>query len=75
MRDTSSHTHIYILVTYTFILLNLLNIFKKMIFMIVILHKLLASIKVPLAQRIARWTSNPKVAGSIPARDDVFCIQ
>ena len=46
-----------------------------MIFMIVILHKLLASIKVPLAQRIARWTSNPKVAGSIPARDDVFCIQ
>ena len=27
-----------------------------------------------MAQRIARWTSNPKVAGSIPARDDAFCI-
>ena len=24
---------------------------------------------VPVAQRIARWTSNPKVVGSIPARD------
>ncbi|KAK9885843.1 hypothetical protein WA026_013722, partial [Henosepilachna vigintioctopunctata] len=26
---------------------------------------------VPVAQRIARWTSNPKVVGSIPARDAV----
>ena len=25
---------------------------------------------VPLAQRIARWTSNPKVLGSIPRWDD-----
>lgn len=25
---------------------------------------------VPVAQRIARWTSNPKVVGSIPARDE-----
>ena len=24
---------------------------------------------VPVAQRIARWTSNPKVVGSIPTRD------
>ena len=30
---------------------------------------------VPLAQRIARWTSNPKVLGSIPRWDDcVFCF-
>ena len=28
---------------------------------------------VPLAQRIARWTSNPKVLGSIPRWDDLFC--
>ena len=28
--------------------------------------------KVPLAQRIARWTSNPKVLGSIPRWDDLF---
>ncbi|KAJ8866209.1 hypothetical protein PR048_032052 [Dryococelus australis] len=29
---------------------------------------------VPLAQRIARWTSNPKVVGLIPARDaEIFC--
>ncbi|KAG8287165.1 hypothetical protein J6590_044789 [Homalodisca vitripennis] len=27
---------------------------------------------VPLAQRIARWTSNPKVVGSIPTRDALF---
>ena len=27
----------------------------------------------PLAQRIARWTSNPKVLGSIPRWDDLFC--
>ena len=27
---------------------------------------------VPLAQRIARWTSNPKVLGSIPRWDDTF---
>ena len=27
---------------------------------------------VPLAQRIARWTSNPKVLGSIPRWDDFF---
>ena len=27
---------------------------------------------VPLAQRIARWTSNPKVLGSIPRWDDSF---
>ena len=25
--------------------------------------------RVPVAQRIARWTSNPKVVGSIPTRD------
>nr|KAF7401996.1 hypothetical protein H0235_015332 [Vespula pensylvanica] len=25
--------------------------------------------QVPVAQRIARWTSNPKVVGSIPTRD------
>ena len=25
---------------------------------------------VPLAQRIARWTSNPKVVGSTPTRDE-----
>ena len=28
--------------------------------------------QVPLAQRIARWTSNPKVLGSIPRWDDLF---
>jgi hypothetical protein len=28
------------------------------------------SSQVPLAQRIARWTSNPKVLGSIPRWDD-----
>ena len=27
---------------------------------------------VPLAQRIARWTSNPKVLGSIPRWDELF---
>ena len=30
-----------------------------------------ASNHVPLAQRIARWTSNPKVLGSIPRWDDL----
>ena len=29
---------------------------------------------VPLAQRIARWTSNPKVLGSIPRWDDLFFV-
>ena len=29
---------------------------------------------VPLAQRIARWTSNPKVLGSIPRWDVHFCL-
>jgi hypothetical protein len=29
-----------------------------------------SSQSVPLAQRIARWTSNPKVLGSIPRWDD-----
>ena len=29
---------------------------------------------VPLAQRIARWTSNPKVLGSIPRWDDFFFL-
>ena len=29
---------------------------------------------VPLAQRIARWTSNPKVLGSIPRWDDSFFL-
>ena len=29
---------------------------------------------VPLAQRIARWTSNPKVLGSIPRWDDIFFL-
>ena len=29
---------------------------------------------VPLAQRIARWTSNPKVLGSIPRWDDNFSL-
>ena len=29
----------------------------------------LFSYQVPLAQRIARWTSNPKVLGSIPRWD------
>ena len=28
---------------------------------------------VPVAQWIARWTSNPKVAGSNPAGDKLFC--
>ena len=31
--------------------------------------------KVPLAQRIARWTSNPKVLGSIPRWDDRFFVK
>ena len=30
------------------------------------------SAAVPLAQRIARWTSNPKVLGSIPRWDELF---
>ena len=30
------------------------------------------TIPVPLAQRIARWTSNPKVLGSIPRWDETF---
>ena len=30
------------------------------------------SVAVPLAQRIARWTSNPKVLGSIPRWDEFF---
>ena len=30
---------------------------------------------VPLAQRIARWTSNPKVLGSIPRWDDRFFVK
>ena len=29
---------------------------------------------VPVAQWIARWTSNPKVPGSSPGRDDMFLI-
>ena len=29
------------------------------------------ALTVPLAQRIARWTSNPKVLGSIPRWDDI----
>ena len=29
---------------------------------------------VPLAQRIARWTSNPKVLGSIPRWDECFFL-
>ena len=29
---------------------------------------------VPVAQWIARWTSNPKVAGSNPAGDKLFFI-
>ena len=29
---------------------------------------------VPLAQRIARWTSNPKVLGSIPRWDEVVFV-
>ena len=29
---------------------------------------------VPVAQWIARWTSNPKVAGSNPAGDKLFCL-
>ena len=28
--------------------------------------------QVPVAQWIARWTSNPEVAGSNPAGDDAF---
>lgn len=37
----------------------------------------LVSVKeqVPLAQRIARWTSNPKVLGSIPRWDDTFFVK
>ena len=30
---------------------------------------------VPLAQRIARWTSNPKVLGSIPRWDGSFLLE
>ena len=29
---------------------------------------------VPLAQRIARWTSNPKVLGSIPRWDEKYFL-
>ena len=37
--------------------------------------ELVAGEQVPLAQRIARWTSNPKVLGSIPRWDDCdFCV-
>ena len=32
----------------------------------------LKHVAVPLAQRIARWTSNPKVLGSIPRWDVYF---
>ena len=32
--------------------------------------ELVAGEQVPLAQRIARWTSNPKVLGSIPRWDE-----
>ena len=34
------------------------------------LHCCLLAALVPLAQRIARWTSNPKVLGSIPRWDE-----
>ena len=34
--------------------------------------ELVAGEQVPLAQRIARWTSNPKVLGSIPRWDGSF---
>ena len=34
-------------------------------------RKLSARKHVPLAQRIARWTSNPKVLGSIPRWDEI----
>ena len=34
--------------------------------------KVFLSCGVPLAQRIARWTSNPKVLGSTPRWDDRF---
>lgn len=34
--------------------------------------ELVAGEQVPLAQRIARWTSNPKVLGSIPRWDETF---
>ena len=37
-----------------------------------LLSSLVKSVAVPVAQRIARWTSNPKVVGSIPTRDDNF---
>merc|ERR1712002_1328298 len=33
------------------------------------------SYHVPLTQRIARWTSNPKVLGSIPRWDDRFFVK
>ena len=32
------------------------------------------NVKVPVAQWIARWTSNPKVPGSNPGWDDSFSI-
>ena len=34
-----------------------------------------SSQSVPLAQRIARWTSNPKVLGSIPRWDDTYFLE
>ena len=36
------------------------------------LHCCLLAALVPLAQRIARWTSNPKVLGSIPRWDGKY---
>ena len=32
----------------------------------------LDNITVPIAQWIARWTSNPEVVGSNPTGDDIF---
>ena len=38
------------------------------------LHCCLLAALVPLAQRIARWTSNPKVLGSIPRWDEQYLV-
>ena len=38
------------------------------------LHCCLLAALVPLAQRIARWTSNPKVLGSIPRWDEKYLV-
>ena len=35
------------------------------------LYKYKLTNEVPVAQGIARWTSNPKVVGSNPTRDDI----